>query len=242
MKEPLKILYNFPSKSRPDQWIKCLDNLNAMIKDKANSWLYLKVDESDPCFEQYWNYYTEFLDRTKINCTLEPINSKTKIEAINWGINEFESEHISKDTNKPEFVWDIVVSTADDIEYIVENFDNLIRNAFANHFPDTDGFLHLFDGVQDNNSVLDIRGKKYFKRFNNIFHNSYKSLWPDTEETIKAKILGKHVFIEKPQVFVHQHPNNNKAIANDSLYQTNATFEEEDYANFCKRKAVKFDL
>jgi hypothetical protein len=242
MANQFKILYNFPSRSRPNQFIKTLDNLNETIKDKSSSWIYCKVDENDPTHEQYWNYFTDFLDRTKINCTFETINSKSKIDAINWGINEFESEHIHKDTDKTEFAWDVVISLADDMEFIVEGFDNLIRNVFDNHFPDLDGYPHFSDSVQDNTSVLDVKGKKYFNRFKNIYHPSYVSLWCDTEETAKARMLGKYVFIPKPQIFLHNHPNNNRAIANDELYQRNATFEEKDYENFCKRRAVNFDL
>ena len=62
------------------------------------------------------------------------------------------------------------------------------------NYPDTDGVLWFNDGFQGNRlNTLCILGKKYYERFNYIYHPDYISLYCDEEQTNVARNMNKMV-------------------------------------------------
>ena len=62
-------------------------------------------------------------------------------------------------------------------------------------YPNTDGVLWFNDGNQGNRlNTLCILGKKYYERFNYIYHPDYTSLWADNEFMDVANLLNKQIF------------------------------------------------
>lgn len=121
--------------------------------------------------------------------------SKSKIDAINRDME------LSGD-------WDILVNMSDDMRITVDNFDEILRADFKKYFPDLDGVLHYNDGNQKSNVMtMSIMGRKYYDRFNYIYHPDYISLWSDCEATNVAKLLGKYKYMgDHPIWFRHMHP------------------------------------
>jgi hypothetical protein len=85
---------------------------------------------------------------------------------------------------------------------------------------------------------LCILGKKYYERFGYIYHPSYKSLWCDNEFTIVAHQLQKQIYFNTV-IIRHWHPIITK-VGNDSLYQENDKYFNEDKKTFLKRQLTNF--
>jgi hypothetical protein len=110
------------------------------------------------------------------------------------------------------------------------------------HFPDTDGVLWFYDGGNRNTNTLAILGKKYYDRFDYIYHPSYKTILCDDELTIVSEKLGKSVFIDEV-IIRHEHPDYPQYRKNfDRLYARNNSLMNEDRINFRLRKEKNFDL
>jgi hypothetical protein len=74
------------------------------------------------------------------------------------------------------------------------------------HYPDTDGVLWFNDGYQGNRlNTLCILGKKYYDRFNYIYHPDYISVWCDNEFMDVANLLGKQIYFDDI-IIRHEHP------------------------------------
>jgi hypothetical protein len=175
----MKILFKFPSRSRPERFFKTLDNLHAMIVDKENFHIACTLD----------------LDDTTMNTleVREQIDHYPNTSAM-WGISSTKINAFNRDMLDIGG-WDICVAVSDDMQFIVAGFDNLIREAFRCNAPDTDGLMHFLD--QDAKTavpVLYIAGRKYFERDLWIYNPLYWSVWCDNESMEVAKLRGKYYY------------------------------------------------
>jgi hypothetical protein len=127
---------------------------------------------------------------------------------------------------------------SDDMMFTVKDFNHVIERAFMLN-DDTDMCLHLPDGNQNDVIItLAILGRKYYGRFNYIYHPDYKSLWCDNEMTDVAKMLGKYMYIPV-HVYRHMHPAWGLS-ANDAQYIHTESFFREDENVYRKRKSCNF--
>jgi hypothetical protein len=85
---------------------------------------------------------------------------------------------------------------------------------------------------------MSIIGRKYYDKYNYIYHPSYISLWCDNEYTIVAKNQQKMIYFEEI-IFVHNHPSNVGGIVDEQLKKTES-FAEIDYNNFMNRQKNNF--
>lgn len=143
---------------------------------------------------------------------------------------------INRDIEKITAPWDILVNISDDQKPIVRGYDDIIRRAMP---PSLDASLWFYDGYQDRINTQEIVGRRYYERFNYIYHPSYKSFCCDNEATLVAKALGKQKRIRK-SIIRHDHPQWNPKLATDALYLHNKTFWKEDLENFNKRRQIGF--
>ena len=120
------------------------------------------------------------------------------------------------------------------MKIIEKNFDGIIRNKFNLNYPDTDGNIYFNDGfVGDKISTMSIIGRKYYDKFNYIYHPSYYYLWCDNEYTEVAKKNQKIIYFYE-NIFIHNHPANVGGLIDEQLIKTES-YSEIDRKNYEKR-------
>lgn len=215
----MKILINFASRSRPNQFHTCMNNLSKCFTDYNVA---LKVDRNDPALREYLSKeYSEIL--------LYIGYSDSKVHAINRDI--------------PAYDWDIIVNTSDDIMWrpgagvmINQHYE---PDMFL-HFPEPYAEAQALKKQRESISVCSIMDHVYFDRFGYVYNPLYESLWADNEATEVAKMLSRYKFVNTV-IFEHLHPAAGKARKDDQ-YRYTESFGASDKRTFIKRQANKFGL
>jgi hypothetical protein len=223
MKKDLRILVKFPTRSRPEQFLKTLTEYYNKAKDNANIEYLISYDLDDSKMTPGVIAKAKSLGK---NVKMVSGHSKSKIHACN------------RDMDKAG-EWDIVLLVSDDMFIQVDEWDEILRYNMLKNYPDTDGCLWFNDSHQTRICTLTCMGKKYYERFNYLYHPSYKSLWCDNEFTDVAQKLGKMTYINLKLVN-HQHPCWGRKMQMDDLYRINEGFFKIDADNYNKRKAKNF--
>ena len=247
MSSSLKILVKFPSRGRPEQFLKVLRMMVEMSTIPESIHYLVSIDTDDESMRG------GIITRASAICnaiTFVYGASKTKIEAINRDMS-FTSE------------WDIVLLASDDMLPQVKGWDEVIRKAFGEETvneistseawtsldnnvgngrlisssPNLDQALWFFDGHQHRICTLIVMGKKRYEKFGYLYHPSYISLWCDNEWT----------GVNQPKkfeqiLFKHEHPAWGGGVPNDALYVRNEAYFERDRMNFEKRKQLNFPI
>ena len=239
----MKILYKYPTRQRPVKFQRCISYYYDLIRGDNYEFI-ISVDDDDTSMHEP-NIVAQ-MGKMK-NLTVVSGPNKTKIEAIN--------------ANIPNSDWDILVTVSDDMVPEVEGFDNIIRDDMTRLYPDTDGVLWYFDGLERSLNTLCIMGRKYYERFGYIYHPAYKSFWCDNEFTDVANKLGKQTFIDRV-IIRHYLPNTVQADSStrdkfnklfpeyanmgscgfDELWKKNSVFYFSDKAIYEQRKSQNFDM
>lgn len=224
---PHKILFKYTSRSRVNNFFRGLDSIINNLANKKDYHILCSFDVDD---KEYAN--PQFIER---------LNAYTNVSHY-FGISTSKIYAINRDILlAPE--WDILVNMSDDFIFTQWGFDDIIRTAFQQHFPDLDGFLHFHDGFQPRLATMSIIGKKWFDRTGYIYHPSYITEFCDNEENEKAKRLGKYRYMGNDmKIMMHLHPYNANKEAIDDLYRKNMLSSNADKENYFKRLAINFDL
>lgn len=221
-----KILFKFASRSRSNLFFSALDNILQHISDLDNFCILISLDTDDEIMNNpnVIHNLTKYIYKYPNKIIIKFGNSKNKIDAINRDINDI----------KNYFDFDIVVNFSDDMKIIEKDFDEIIRNKFNLNYPDTDGNIYFNDGfVGDKISTMSIIGRKYYDKFNYIYHPSYYSLWCDNEYTEVAKKNQKIIYFNE-NIFIHNHPANVGGLIDEQLIKTES-YSEIDRKNYEKR-------
>jgi hypothetical protein len=145
-------------------------------------------------------------DDTSMNTTevISELKSYSNTQVI-VGISENKIHAVNRDMDIVDD-WDIVLLASDDMIPQVKGFDKVVNTLMSSNYPDTDGVLFFNDGFKGKElNTLCILGKKYYKRFNYIYHPGYKSTWSDNEFMMVAEKLNKQTYF--PMVIIkHEHP------------------------------------
>ena len=218
----MKLLIKFPTRNRKEKFFEVLNIYYDLLQDIDNTKFVITCDEDDPSMnnEEVRNDLFKYK-----NLEVYYGNSKTKVEAIN---NDLENQEFN-----------IVLLASDDMIPQIKGYDEIIREKMKTHFPDTDGVLWFNDGYQSRRlNTLCVLGKKYYNRFNYIYHPDYKSLWCDNEFTQVSLLLGRVVYFTNV-IIRHCHPviTGEKA---DVLYEKNDSFHDEDKLVFEERMKNNF--
>lgn len=219
-----KLLIKFPTRSRKDKFFNVLDLYYKNIEDLDNTRFIITCDKDD---KEMNNDKVEDKLLNYKNLSVYYSDNKTKIEAINTDLEDED--------------FDILLVASDDMIPQKFGFDNIIRTQMSINFPNNDGVLWFNDGYQRSNlNTLPILGKKYYDKFNYIYHPSYKSLWCDNEFMEVANKLKKQVYIDDV-IIKHEHQvwTGEKW---DNLQVINDSFNNEDKNNYLRRKKHNFGI
>ena len=221
----MKLLIQFPTRQRPDKLLGYLFQYLNLMEDKKNFRVHISCDTDDLTMN---NDKMKDLISYYPNTDISFNDNKSKIQAVNAGVSERD--------------WEILILASDDMLPLVKGYDNIIRGLFSTHFPDGDGVLHFNDGHQgDRLNTLCILGRKYYDRFGYIYNPAYKSLFADNEFDEVSRILARRVYIDQ-MIIKHEHPDANKAVKWDDLYERNGIPLNEDCTAYNTRKAQGYGL
>jgi hypothetical protein len=220
----MRIAFIFASRSRPDKFYRCLDNIRAMAKSD-NYFVWAKLDVDDPTLDKYQERLKEY---PEVNIRYGV--SQSKIHAINRNLEDL-----------PEC--DILVNTSDDIIYDVPGFDNDIREAFQKCFPNLDGTINFPDDHGKSNTIIvSMLGINLFKFLGYIYNPEFISVYADNHFTEMTKKMGKYAFINK-RLFTHAHPMWNLSEWDSQYRKTESKeFYQKDKETFLRLRAENFGL
>ena len=230
---PLTLLMKVTSRQRPTILLETVRQYIEMAEDTRNMvWLFSFDEDDESCRS------AEFT--SNLQNLIEPTGTGMKSLCV-WGKSSYKIEAINRDINNEHFKahWDILLNISDDQRPIVKGYDNIIRRAMPD---DLDASLWFSDG-QPRVNTQEIIGRSYYNRFGYIYHPDYKSLWCDNESTEAAYRLGKQIKSSQ-QIVRHIHPawGGSYSLPNDTLYERNNKFWNEDEATFKRRQLINFDL
>ena len=220
----MKILIKFPTRGRRDKFFNVLDVYYQLSENIDNIEFQITIDTDDESMNNY-----NVLEKLKTYKNLKYVLgfSKNKIDAVNRDITICD--------------WDIILIASDDMIPKVKGYDNIIRNYMRELYPDTDGVLWFNDGNQGNRlNTLCILGKKYYERFNYIYHPDYTSLWADNEFMDVANLLNKQTYFNDI-IIRHEHPDVGFG-QRDFVHFDNIKFDYIDKGIYIKRKENNFGL
>jgi hypothetical protein len=214
------IVFKYATRSRPELFDRGIESIVNNI-NTDNYFILVTCDENDVTM---LNHHLKYSHNHRIKFVYG--HSKNKIDAINRDLHHLPEQ------------WDILVNMSDDMVFIEKGFDDILTKDFNNDF---DLCLHYPDGYRYELITMSIIGKKYFDRFNYIYHPEYTSLWSDNEQTEVAKMLGKYKFCDK-QIFVHKHPANDSSVVNDQQYVHTESYFYIDQDVYNRRKRINFGI
>lgn len=227
----MKIIYKFPSKSRPEKFFAHLQNIITNAKHDEYT-IYPTLDEND------YTITAEFWERlANINMELQLTGYRDIIPLFGKSTSKINAVNRDMPTDN----WDVLIVTSDDMEIIEEGFDLKIIEEFKLVFPDTDGAIHYTDGFKHDDILSwPVIGRKYYDRFGYAYFPGYQSLYCDEEAILVAKLLGK-LISSTEKIIKHNHPANGSGET-DLLYKYNDKFYPVDKALFQRRKARNFGI
>ena len=238
--ERKKILLKYPTRQRPAKFMANLTNYISKSSGKHDILVLVTMDKDDVLMnnsliqkffaqsltKRFPNKFSEngFEVRTSYGPSLGKIN------AINRDI--------------PSESWDIVISTADDMEPVDDEWDDIIVRDMVREFPNLDGALNYNNdprlevkGPQGFHTLitLPVIGRKLYDRFGYIYHPDYKSEWCDNEQTEVFEALGVLRHIDRRPI-VHKWAENQDALMQRNM-EVGWSVDRETYY---KRKAKSF--
>jgi hypothetical protein len=220
-----RLLFKFPTRDRVERFFSCLDKYYELMSHKYPFNFLITCDEDD-----------QSMNNELIKKHLEKY---TNLRVI-FGASTSKIDACNRDMEQaPDF--DILVLVSDDMIPVKSNYDDVIVNEMLKKFPDFDGVLNFNGTVNGGNlNTLAILGKKYYQRFNYIYHPDYKSFYCDLEMTMVSKILKKEVVVYN-LIIEHQNPAFGKVPA-DKLFKKNYRYVRSDKKIFSKRLKERFGL
>ena len=221
----MKLLVKFPTRNRKNKFFKVLRQYQNLCEDLDNTYFLITLDNDD---ESMNSSDVEDIFNTFKNVKVIYGTSNSKIHAVNRDIELVND-------------WDIVLLASDDMTPKVKGYDNIIRNKMKEFYSDTDGILWFNDGHMGNKlNTFCILGKKYYKRFNYIYHPDYKSCWSDNEFMEVGKILKKQTYIDSV-IIKHEHPDWGYGNR-DQIHTNNINDYQYDLGVYNRRKEINFEL
>lgn len=221
----MKLLVKFPTRNRKNKFFKVLRQYQNLCEDLDNTYFLITLDNDD---ESMNPSNVEGIFNTFKNVKVIYGTSNSKIHAVNRDIELVND-------------WDIVLLASDDMTPKVKGYDNIIRNKMKEFYSDTDGILWFNDGFQGEKlNTLCVLGKKYYERFNYIYHPDYKSCWSDNEFMEVGKILKKQTYIDSV-IIKHEHPDWGYGNR-DQIHTNNINDYQYDLEVYNRRKEINFEL
>lgn len=215
----MRFLFKFASRGRPENFKHSLTQHLKHLSNKNEYKFVFTFDNDDPTMKN--DEISNFIKGLNIYHEIFYGDNKNKIEAYNANLENQD--------------FDVLVLLQDDMLPCLENYDEVIREIMETNPNALDTTIH-FNTVRwvDLLDVWCVMGKKYYDRFNYIYHPDYKSIACDNEYTEVAKMLGRSIFTEICPFF------HNSIIDDTSL--KNWYFNSEDDQTYHRRKAINFEI
>jgi len=220
------LLIKIPTRSRPEAFFQTLDSYYRKLSHHIPYYFLISCDSDDTTMnnDEIKKRFSQYK-----NLTAYYAPHKNKVDAYNSYIDKIPVN------------WDILLVTSDDMEPLIDGFDEVISEKMVSEFPDFDGVLNFNDGhVGSECNTLPILGKKYYERFGYIYHPTYASLFCDEELTLVSKMLRKEKVCNEV-IIRHNHPVFGLRQWDD-LYVKNESFKHQDRLIFDARRAHYFDI
>lgn len=161
-----RILIKFPSRSRPEKFFACLENIISTIGD-VDYRIVCSLDRDDVV----WNNETTFA---------KLVSFKDKHPNIypEWGLCNSKVEAVNRDvlffTD-----WNILLIHSDDMHFIVNDWGKDVLQAFENytglvHFPDQMARERLITYPMMDREYYDIDGWVYNPKFESVYCDNYQ--------------------------------------------------------------------
>lgn len=215
----MNLLIKFPERGRPEKFKSTFNRYIELLSKKRDVRFVFTFDEDDVLMNN--ENIRQFLAPYSDICEINYGQSKGKIEAMNANLEGKQ--------------FDVLLLASDDLIPYAQGYDDIILSHMEEFFPDTDGSIQYYTPMwADTLDIMCILGYKYYKRFNYIYHPSYRGLFCDNEFTDIKKKLEKNKFVCQ-QLFNHDF------VSDDTAWRSNQ-FQHEDYRVYEDRKARNFDL
>ena len=221
----MKILFSFPTRSRPLQFKESFASLIGNIEDWGDIEILIKLDVDDKSLHGYIEQVKDYL-AYPVRYTIE--RSLGKIYAQNRNLTE----------NK----WDIIFNWSDDLFVHYKGFEGEVRKVFKENGLDI--LVGFWDGHRDDDlPTIAVMGREFFDRFGYFTYPGYESVVGDNEMRDVAKLLSRYKFIKQPHMFMHQHPNYTGGHRDELLlYTESPAMYKKDGDLYKARKLINFGL
>ena len=223
-----RLVVKFPTRNRPDKFKAVLDLYISRLSGKHDVQFILTMDADDPSMntQEVHEWLCSRANVVKIRWFYG--NSKTKIQACNANLDGIDG--------------DVLLLASDDMVPVLQNYDDIIFQAFSMTFPDFNGAVKFCDGMRpphDPLMTLSVIGFPIYRKFGYIYNPEYTSLFCDQEQTDVLRALSKMAMCE---VCIIQHQWTSSPF--DSLHARNENQKMYalDGAVYERRKRAGFDL
>lgn len=219
----MKLLVKIATRSRPKKIVDILQKYVATISNHDQTSIVVSYDDDDITMDA-----DVVAQCSAISPMITMVSgmSLNKIDACNRDV--------------PADGWDVLILGSDDMVPMVNGWDEIVRVAMHNNYPDTDGCLWFNDGHQPRICTYSIIGKKYYDRFGYIYQPEYTSLWCDNEYTEVAQRDLKITYSDIV-LFFHDHPMwTNERHKMDAQYRFTESFYTKDREVYMRRKKLGF--
>ena len=217
-----KIIFKYTSKGRVEMFFIGLDSIVNNLEDKENYHILCTFDLDDSIMNN-----SEVINRL---CGYDKLT-------FYFGVSHSKISAINNDLDKLPKDWGILVNMSNDMEFTKFGFDNIIRKAFDDYFPNGDGFVHFHDGNQNRLSTMSIIDKKHFSRFNYIYHPDFKSVYVDNFHQDYAIKHGCYKYLgDDVRLIEHKHPLHNRQYKMDEGYIYTEQFYPVDRETYLRLK------
>ena len=148
----MRILAQFPTLGRPEQFMTCLKKYDTQMSDKHEVFFNINCDADDPTMRNEAIQEEIRMLCGSQNCDINFQTNSTKISAINSYID-------CK-------AFDIVICISDDMNPMVDDWDNVICADMVKNFPQLDGALNYNDGrAREELITFSILGRRLYEHF-----------------------------------------------------------------------------
>ena len=224
--EPKTILLKYPTRQRQ---LKFFENLINYLNKASGKYLIkvvvsMDADDSEMNTQEVRDALDSLQEEDFIDIHYHYGDSLGKINAINRDI--------------PNCEWDVLIATADDMEPVEDDWDDIIMQDMIREFPNLDGALNYNNdprleekGEEGYKTLitLPVIGKKLYDKFGYIYHPDYKSEWCDNEQTEVFESLGVLRHINRRPI-IHKWAENQDALMHRNM-QIGWSHDRQTYQN-----------
>lgn len=224
----MRLLVKIASRERPGYLtdvLRACDRLLSHAPDQVR--ILLSLDSDD---EKMLAYEPPAIANVPI--TMCYSSSESKVHAINRDIEGF------------LWPWDVVVVLADDMVPVLQDFDRVILEKMAEHFPTLDGSLWLEDSRRTSKRIctIPVMGRRLWeRRGRQVYNRAFKAYWCDDEETHRGIMIEGSMVHLPINLARHDHSMFGEREP-DNLFKRNKRMKGDDAHTYAHRAKHGYEL